>query len=132
MKRTIALLVGMTLVMGMMAAPAAAVTIVPTSLKFRVTDRTPNFRTEVTFTSRLFASRETCYANRPVKLYRNGELLRSKKTNDNGVVKWRITIRANNTWQTRFRGREFPHPRDLVCEASKSRVIKIQVQNKPA
>ncbi len=55
-----------------------------------------------------------------MKLYRNGELLRSKQTNNKGVVKWRITIRANDKWQTRFRGRTFPHPRDLVCEKSKS------------
>ncbi len=52
MKRTIALLVAATLVMGMMAAPASAVTIVTTTLKLRVSDRTPEFRTEVTFTSR--------------------------------------------------------------------------------
>jgi hypothetical protein len=130
MKRSIALLVGTALVLGVMAVPATAVTIAPTSLNFTVTDKTPNFKTEVTFTATLKASRKACYASRPVKLYRNGELIRSKQTNDSGVVKWKITIRANGKWKTKFRGREFPHPRDLICQASTSKVIKIEVQNK--
>jgi hypothetical protein len=66
-----------------------------------------------------------------VKLYRNGVLIRSKKTNDQGIVNWTITIRANGKWRTRFRGREFPHPRDLICEASTSNLVRIRVQNKP-
>lgn len=132
MKRAIALLIGTTLVVGMTVASAAAATIVPTSLAFSVTDKTPEFKTDVTFTATLKASRKACYASRPVKLYRNGVLIRSKQTNDSGVVKWNITIRANGKWQVKFRGREFPHPRDLICEKSKSKVIKIEVQNKPS
>ena len=131
MKRAIALLVAATLLMGMVAAPAAAVTIATTTLRLRVSDQTPDFRTEVTFTATLSSDRKACFASRPVKLYRNGELLRSKQTNSEGVVKWKITIRANGEWQTRFRGRTFPHPRDLVCEKSKSTIVRIRVQNKP-
>ena len=132
MKRAIALLVAATLVMGMVAAPSSALTIATTTLRLKVSDRTPDFRTEVTFKATLSSNHKTCFASRPVKLYRNGELLRSKQTNSEGIVKWKITIRAKGEWRTRFRGRTLPHPRDLVCEKSKSRIVRIRVQNKPA
>lgn len=131
MKRAIALLVGATLVMGMMAPSAAALTIATTTLRLRVSDQTPEFRTEVTFTARLSSNRKACFAKRPVKLFRNGERVRSKQTNGEGVVKWKITIRANGQWQARFAGRTFPHPNDLVCEESESKIIRVRVQNKP-
>jgi hypothetical protein len=131
-KRAIVLMIT-TVVCASLMAEVSAQTLpsYPTSLHFKASDTTPDYRTKIVFTARLEAAKPKCYQRKPVKLIRNGERLRSKKTNDNGIVKWHVTIRANGMWKTRFLGRTYgTHPNQYICEASLSNKVQIKVQNK--
>jgi hypothetical protein len=106
----------------------AHVRVEKTHLKLQVSDKQIRKGETVKFTGTLTSNWSKCYANRPVKLMRDGVVKRSKKTNVDGIVKWTWDVRATGKWQLWFKGRKWgEHPHRHVCKPSYSNIIKITV-----
>ncbi len=86
--------------------------------------------TRITWTIHLKSPWSKCYANQPVKWYKNGNFKRVRTTNGNGVIQFTKKMWRTSTYQARYAGRQWGvHPHQHTCKPSNSNRVTIHVRH---
>jgi hypothetical protein len=82
----------------------------------------------VTFTVRLRSAWTKCFADQPLKWFRNGVYVRTVMTNARGRVEISRRLHGTVTFQAKHLGRRWgQYPNRYVCYASQSRRVTVEV-----